>query len=101
LTAFLGVPGERITVVPLGVDPCFTPTPDARDEAVKERMQLPARFLLYVGTLEPRKNLPRLIKAYDRVAGDIGHDLVIAGRDGWKSAPIHAAIAAATHRERI
>jgi alpha-1,3-rhamnosyl/mannosyltransferase len=67
--ALLGVPHERIRVVPNGVDPAFTPD-GPRDEG---------EYVLAVGTLEPRKNLPRVIEAARRA----GVELRVAGDRGW------------------
>jgi glycosyltransferase involved in cell wall biosynthesis len=77
----------RVETAPLGVDPVtFFPIKDEREKIrVREKYRLPAPFLLYVGTLEPRKNIPRLIRAfsYAVVAKGLPHHLVIAGRKGW------------------
>jgi len=94
-------PKDRIDVVHLGIDPAFTPAPPAACAALRARLALPDRFLLYVGTHEPRKNLPRLIEAFDQIAPELEHDLVIAGRPGWKTGPIHQALSTARHRARI
>jgi glycosyltransferase involved in cell wall biosynthesis len=61
---------------------------------VRERYGLAERFILYVGTIEPRKNLPKLIEAFARrrVAGDLPHQLVCAGPYGWLSDGIEAQI---------
>jgi len=78
----LGVPSERIDVVYHGVDPAFRPLPGARVAAFRQRRGLPERFVLFVGTLEPRKNLVRLVEAFSRVRdGRVG--LVLAGGKGW------------------
>ncbi|MGB9634803.1 MAG: glycosyltransferase family 4 protein, partial [Chloroflexaceae bacterium] len=63
-------------------DPRFRPLPSAVLEATRARLGLPANFVLFVGTLEPRKNLPRLVRAFARLADSDLH-LVIAGRRGW------------------
>ncbi|MBI5094187.1 MAG: glycosyltransferase family 4 protein [Candidatus Hydrogenedentes bacterium] len=97
----LGVPEERIDVIPLGVDEAFRPAPESVQAFVRERYRVPARFFLYVGTVEPRKNLERLIEAWSRIARDCPVDLVIAGRDGWKVGPIHAAAKKSPYAERI
>jgi glycosyltransferase involved in cell wall biosynthesis len=100
LNALLGVPAGRIEVIPLGVSAEFQPSSaDIRDK-VRRAYGLPERFFLYVGTLEPRKNLPRLVEAWSRVA-DGAPDLVIAGRAGWKNRALDAAIARSAHRARI
>ncbi len=98
---FLGIRAGKIDVIPLGVDPVFCPAPDAQCARIRERHGLPGRFFLYLGTLEPRKNLPRLIEAWSRIAIEADVDLVIAGRDGWKTGPIDRAIGSSLARARI
>ncbi|MHB8440131.1 MAG: glycosyltransferase family 4 protein, partial [Acidimicrobiales bacterium] len=61
-----------------------------------------ARYVLAVGTVEPRKDYPGLVRAFDAVAAD--HDdvaLVIAGGQGWGSAELTDALTRASHRERV
>jgi glycosyltransferase involved in cell wall biosynthesis len=76
---------EKIVVIPEGVEPRFRPEPDpARLAAVRQKYALPERFILCVGTIEPRKNLPTLLDAYAALRQDhpqVG--LVIAGSKGW------------------
>jgi len=82
-----GLAPERVSVVHEAASPAFRPIRDrARLESVRAKYGLPDRFILYVGTIEPRKNLPRLIDAFAqaRRAG-IGHDLVCVGPYGWSS----------------
>ena len=90
----LGVSEERIRLVPLGVAETFRPVTDA-DELGKarEELGLPARYILYVGNIEPRKNLTGLIEAVVEAhrAGRCTHRLVIAGRKGWRCADVFAA----------
>jgi glycosyltransferase involved in cell wall biosynthesis len=81
LMRLLKVPPERATVVYPGVDERFAPLPGSITEPVRQRLRLPAEFLLFVGTLEPRKNLVRLIEALHRLPD--APPLVIAGRKGW------------------
>ncbi|GAB4524028.1 MAG: glycosyltransferase family 1 protein [Anaerolineales bacterium] len=80
-----GAPPEKISTTPLGVTPDFHPITDAgRLEAVRARYGLPARFVLFVGLLEPRKNLPGLLRAFQRVASACPEvSLVVVGRKGW------------------
>ena len=83
LTELYGVEPARISVVPLGVEP-----PGAADQAAAARLlaDLGVRgpFLLAVGTLEPRKNLPRLLAAFGEVTDELpDHFLVVAGPVGW------------------
>jgi glycosyltransferase involved in cell wall biosynthesis len=77
-----GIPADRLRLVPLGVDP----PPTRLDPAgIRLRHGLPERFVLFVGTLEPRKNLQRLASAMTRAAVDM--PLVVAGAAGWGDAP--------------
>ncbi len=78
---------EKITVIYEGVDARFRPITD-RDAlaAVRARYSLPQRYILYVGTLEPRKNLPTLLEAYATLQAQSpipDLQLVIVGRRGW------------------
>ena len=101
LQELLRVPAGRIDVIPLGVGEEFRPASAERQADVRARYQLPERFFLYVGTIEPRKNLPNLIRAWSRIASDSPEDLVIAGRPGWKFQPIQAAAASSPFANRI
>jgi glycosyltransferase involved in cell wall biosynthesis len=74
-----GMDPARVHVVPLGVD--HAPAPAEAVNVLRRRLDLPARFALFVGTLEPRKNLPRLAAAMARLAEPL--PLVVAGPDGW------------------
>ncbi|KVK77469.1 glycosyl transferase family 1 [Burkholderia cepacia] len=81
-----GIAPERISVVPLGVHPRFFERIDriGRDEVLK-RLGLPAQFFLCVGTLQPRKNLERVLDAHASLPVDLRREipLVIVGRAGW------------------
>ena len=81
-------------VIPLGVSSSFQPVRDpVVRRGVTERYGLPDEFLLYVGNLEPRKNLPRLLEAYASLTnGRVIPPLVLAGTRGWKDAPLREMI---------
>jgi glycosyltransferase involved in cell wall biosynthesis len=93
LIDLLAVKPDRVTVVYPGVEGRFEPIRDAEIlERVRSRYRLPARFVLGVGTLQPRKNFDGLIKAFGRLLGSasatdaaVSADLhlVIAGSKGW------------------
>jgi len=63
----LDVDPSRVQVVYHGVRPRFRPLPLEQTEPVRRKLGLPERFILFVGTLEPRKNLVRLIQAFSRL----------------------------------
>ncbi len=88
----LRVPAERVVVVPGAAAPCFRPASVATQAEVRARYRLHGPYVLYVGTLEPRKNLVRLIEAWAslRTRGTIDHTLVIVGAPGWQVQPIYA-----------
>ena len=86
-----GLPAERVHVVHEAAAPSFRPIHDSTErERVRRRYDLADRFILYVGTIEPRKNLPKLIEGFAkrRKAGDLPHQLVCAGPYGWLSRDI-------------
>jgi len=72
--------------------------------AVKEKYNLPYKFILYFGTIEPRKNIINIIKAFDELHerdSKIDYKLVIAGARGWKGEKIFRAVANAQNSEKI
>jgi glycosyltransferase involved in cell wall biosynthesis len=77
-----GVPLERIDVACPGVDPRFKPLLPGEVEAFRRRHNLPDRFFLYLGTLEPRKNLGRLIEACSALEMS-NWRLMLVGGKGW------------------
>jgi len=80
-----GADPARITVVYPGVEPDFHPRSGAALEAFRATHRLPARFVLFVGTLEPRKNVDVLVRAFAQLrhAGAYAGELVIVGGRGW------------------
>ena len=92
-----GVDPRRIVVTPLGVDAFWSPI--AVDDAERQlwSLALPDRFVLAVGNLHPRKNIPRLIRAVAaaRAQGAGNVHLVLAGQRAWRAADVDAAIDAA------
>lgn len=70
-----------VVAVPLGVrHDVFHPEADASDDEVARRLDLPARFFLYSGTIQPRKNIDVLVQAHAGLAGRVDWPLVLAGR---------------------
>ena len=116
LARLLGVSGPRVRLVYPGVEARFRPLPVAEVEPLRAALGLPADFLLFVSTIEPRKNLVRLLEAFALLVGegqavdggrkadggrwtvDGGQgardslQLVIAGRKGWLYEEVFAAV---------
>lgn len=86
LVRLLGAAPERVFVVPNGVDPAFRPLDPQALAGFRRERGLPEHYILFVGTLEPRKNLAALLRAYARLRqrGEVPHRLVIAGGMGWR-----------------
>ena len=86
------VPEEKIEVIYHGINPIFK---KSLDEAILKKYHLPDKYILFVGNIEPKKNLERLIKAFNllKINTGIPHKLVIAGKKGWKYKPVFRAIA--------
>ena len=111
LVRLYGADPERVTVAHPGVDPTLKPVRDPAQLApVTRKYGITVPYLLYVGTLQPRKNLVRLIEAFDRVSGVRGQpgregksrmadpsqtshlQLALVGKQGWLSEGILARI---------
>ena len=88
-----GVARSRITVVHHGVAPRYRPVQEAQLAAVRARLGLPERYVLFVGTIEPRKNLQTLVEAWSGLPER--PPLVIAGGWGWRHEEIETRLRAA------
>jgi glycosyltransferase involved in cell wall biosynthesis len=83
----------KVVVAYEAVDEDFMPVDRAEAaEQVARAYGIKQPFLLFVGTVEPRKNLRTLVQAFAQVAGEIPHKLVLAGGRGWNSEPVFEAI---------
>jgi len=80
---YFDIDEERIQVTPLAANDCFRPIEKKERELIKNG--IPEEYILFIGTLEPRKNLITLLKSYLSLAPDIRekHKLVLAGKKGW------------------
>ncbi|MDR0993526.1 MAG: glycosyltransferase family 4 protein [Verrucomicrobiota bacterium] len=96
----LKVPPEKVVPIPLGLAP-FGPPPSREEvEAVRASLELTRPYLLMVGTIEPRKNIPFLVKVFEALQGFDG-ELVLVGGLGWKTGPTLRAMAESPQRDRI
>ncbi|MCA1692474.1 MAG: glycosyltransferase family 4 protein, partial [Actinobacteria bacterium] len=102
-------PQVPLHLVPHGVDQdCFRPLDPgdedaaARDEGAWVRMGIRRPYAAFIGTLEPRKDVPTLVRAFDSIAGRLPElSLVLAGAPGWGMEAIDAAIGSSAHRSRM
>lgn len=83
----LKIESEKVCAIPLAPRSSFKPMPLPETLAVRKRLQIEDLFLLFVGTIEPRKNLSVLLQAFEEVLrmSDLRPQLVIGGKVGWKS----------------
>ena len=94
LVEVCGADEERITVISHGVDEEFFEATPAQKEVAHTQYELPDRYILFVGSMEPRKNLSGLLEAFASLPEKTQrtYPLVIVGATGWKNAPIQEAI---------
>jgi glycosyltransferase involved in cell wall biosynthesis len=103
----LGVPEQKVVVIHDGCDQAlFNPDPPEKTalDALHARLGIEKPYLLHHGTIQPRKNLKRLIEAFRRMLlenTDLDFDLVLAGHPGWASAEIVNAAANNNGRGRV
>jgi glycosyltransferase involved in cell wall biosynthesis len=93
LVQYYGLSAAKIDVVHNGVDSAFRPLPADQVAAFRRQAGLPDRFMLFVGTLEPRKNVVHLIEAYARLPEE-RPPLVLVGGKGWLYDQIFARVEA-------
>ncbi len=83
----LDIPRDRLRPIHLGLETRFAPPQAGHAAAVRTRWGLDRPYLLFVGTLEPRKNIPFLVDVFERL-DDADLDLVLVGMKGWQCEPI-------------
>jgi glycosyltransferase involved in cell wall biosynthesis len=88
----LGIPEDKITVIYEAADPLFQPEDRATAlRHVQTLFEVPQEFILFVSTIEPRKNIPGLLRAYRRLRDSykLTPALVLVGAPGWLSEDVH------------
>lgn len=84
----LDIPADKIRVIHLAPGKEFTiPQEEEKIETVKNRYRIKGNYILTVGSQEPRKNLPRIINAYNNIKHEINTSLIIAGNFRWGKEP--------------
>lgn len=99
IVRLLEVPPAKVTVTPLAVDgERFAPAPPT---AAVQKLTGGLPYVLFVGTIEPRKNVPLLVRAFARAAGSLPHRLLIVGRPYKGMAAVRRAVAESGVSERV
>lgn len=102
IVKYLNVPATKVTVTPLAADTThFKKAAPDEIARIKSKYQLAAPYILFVGTWEPRKNIPALLRAFNAVARTIPHQLVLVGKKGWKYQAIEETLRTLPERDRV
>jgi glycosyltransferase involved in cell wall biosynthesis len=102
IVELLDVDEEQIVLLPGAAHPSCRPAPADVMESVRARHGLDRPYVLTVGTLEPRKNLLTLLRAFDRLErDDKDHDLVVVGGRGWQDGPLVRALQERVRSRRV
>lgn len=104
LIELLAVPPEKVTTIHLAANPVYTqPHGETAVQQTLNQSNLPRDFILFVGTLEPRKNLPMLVRAYHRLrhTTDIDVPLILVGGRGWIYEEVFTTIEALGLRKHV
>jgi glycosyltransferase involved in cell wall biosynthesis len=105
LVNFFNVPEEKISVIYPAFDDVFQPLTEDRLETVRRAYRLPEIYVLYVGTIEPRKNILRTAQAFNRLLNEgripPESEFLIVGSKGWFYKEILQGIEVLTHNDRI
>lgn len=99
LVRYCAASEERVSVIPHGVDEDFFEATPAQREVARQTYDLPDRYVLFVGSVEPRKNLLRLLEAYEMLPEALRRQnpLLLVGPPGWNNDEIQKRLAKARH----
>lgn len=99
----LGLDPANVISIPLAPRPQFRFLADKSRDVIRRHYGLPEQFFLYVGTLEPRKNIGGLLEAYGQLSHSLQSQfpLVLAGAWGWHTEPIRERLARARWRDQV
>lgn len=98
----LGIADSRITVIPEAPRSSFWQVPIEETVAVRRRLNIGDDFILFVGTIEPRKNLLTLVRAFEALRSKVAQtQLVLVGDEGWLTGDLHDFLKTADVSERV
>ncbi len=84
ISKILKIKEEKIKVIYCALPQSLVKEPGVDYEVVKRKYGLPEKYIMSLSTLEPRKNLRLLFEVFMEIADEVGYDLVLVGRNGWK-----------------
>lgn len=99
----LGIQLSKVVAIPEAARSLFHRVPLAETVEVRRRLRLEDEFILFVGTIEPRKNLLTLLRAFDEILRitPLRPQLVIAGKEGWLNEELYSYLKSSEIRERV
>ena len=99
----LGISLEKVRVIREAARRSFQPVAEAQSIEVKKRLGVEEQFILYVGTIEPRKNVITLVRAFEEIVSEnnVRVQLVLAGKPGWLTEEFFAYLERSKARDRI
>ena len=94
---------DKVFAIPLAPRSSFKPVPPSETLATRKRLGIEDQFLMFVGTIEPRKNLSTLLQALEEVmqTTELRPQLVVAGKIGWKSDEVLLQLSQSPIRDRV
>ena len=103
VTEHLGVPREKTVAIPEAPREVFRPAPAEEARAARRRLGVEDEFVLFAGTVEPRKNLTTLVSAFAEVLRStaLRPQLVVAGGEGWLTGELHERVEQSGLRDRV
>jgi glycosyltransferase involved in cell wall biosynthesis len=102
LQKYYKVADDRIAVIPYAADPAFAPVDVSAVTRSLSKFRITGDYLLFVGSVEPRKNLAGLVRAADAwLRANAGRQIIVAGPAGWLNSDVHKAIEARGLGDRV
>lgn len=101
LLQWLNLPEEKVKVIPLAISPRIHHVTGTSLDVFRMRFNVDRPFILAVGTLEPRKNLPTLLRAFAKVKDEIDHELVLVGPEGWLTGELKSTLEELSLGDRV
>lgn len=92
LQQWLNIPDDRIRAIPLAPSTKVARVQGKSLDVFRMKWDIERPYVLAVGTLEPRKNLPTLLRAFAKIKDDIDHQLVLVGPEGWLTGELKATL---------
>lgn len=99
----LGIKPDKVVVIPEAARSSFRRVPLAETIGMRRRLKIEDEFILFVGTIEPRKNLLTLARAFDEIlrTTSLRPQLVVAGKEGWLTGELFSYLKSADMEERV